>query len=82
VGTQRIEVEAKGKTFTVERNLARGGLISSAGNEQLADEELEKKFRHNAVRILSEAQINRAVETLWSLEKVKNVKELMRQVTL
>ena len=82
VGTQRIEVEAKGKTFAVERNLARGGLISSAGNEQLTDEELEKKFKHNAARILSEAQINRAVDTLWNLEKVKNVKELIKEITL
>ncbi len=82
VGTQRIEVEAKGKTFAVERNLARGGLISSAGNEQLTDEELEKKFRHNAARILSEAQINRAVDTLWNLERVKDVKELIKEITL
>jgi 2-methylcitrate dehydratase PrpD len=82
VGTQRIEVEAKGKTFTVERNLARGGLISSKGNEQLTDEELEKKFRHSAVRILSEGQIDRAVKALWNLEKLKSVKELMNQITL
>ena len=52
------------------------------GNVQLTDEELEKKFRHNAVRILSEGQIDRAVETLWNLEKLENVQELMDQITL
>lgn len=82
VGMQRVEVEAKGKTFANERTVARGGPISSTGNIQLTDEELEKKFRHNAVRILSEGQINRAVDALWNLEKVKNVKELMDQITL
>jgi 2-methylcitrate dehydratase PrpD len=82
VGMQRVEVEAKGKTFAEERTIARGGLISSTGNIQLTDEELEKKFRHNAVRILSEGQIDRAVDALWNLEKLKSVKELMDQITL
>ena len=82
VGMQKVEVEAKGKTFTEERTIARGGLISSTGNIQLTDDELEKKFRHNAVRILSEGQINRAVDALWNLEKLKNVKELMEQIAL
>jgi len=82
VGMQRVEVEAKGKTFAEERTIARGGLISSTGNIQLTDEELEKKFRHNAVRTLSEGQIARAVNALWNLEKLKSVKELMNQITL
>jgi 2-methylcitrate dehydratase PrpD len=82
VGMQRVEVDAKGKTFTEERTVARGGLISSTGNIQLTDEELEKKFKHNAVRILSEGQVNRAVDALWNLEKLKTVKELMKEITL
>ena len=82
VGMQKVEVEAKGKTFAEERTIARGGAISSTGNVQLPDEELERKFRHNAVRILSEGQIDRAVKALWSLEKLKSVKELMDQITL
>lgn len=82
VGMQRVEVEAKGKTFAEERTIARGGAVSSTGNIQLTDEELEKKFRHNAVRILSEGQIHRAVKALWNLEKLKTVKELMDEITL
>ena len=31
VGMQRVEVEAKGKTFAEERTVARGGAISSTG---------------------------------------------------
>ena len=82
VGMQRVEIEAKGKTFSDERTVARGGATSSTGNVQLTDAELEEKFRHNSVRILSEAQIDRAVNTLWSLEKIKDVKELIDQITL
>jgi 2-methylcitrate dehydratase PrpD len=82
VGMQRVEVEAKGNTFAEERTAARGGSISSAGNIQLTDLELEKKFRHNAVRILSEGQINRAANALWNLEKLENIKDLIDQITL
>lgn len=82
LGTQRIEVEAKGQTFTGERTVARGGPISSTENIQLTDEELENKFRHNAVRILSEKQIDRAVHNLWNLEKLGTIKELIDQITL
>ena len=82
VGMQRVEVEAKGNTFSEERTIARGGAISSTGNVQLTDEELEKKFRHNAVRVLSEDQINRAVKALWNLEDLKSTKQLIDQITL
>lgn len=81
-GMQKVEVEANGKKFTEERTVARGGPVSSTGNVQLSDDELEKKFRHNAVRILSEGQINRAVNAIWNLDKVKNVKELISEISL
>jgi 2-methylcitrate dehydratase PrpD len=82
MGAQRVEVVAKGQTFTEERTIARGGPVSSTGNIQLTDEELEKKFRHNAVRILAENKIERAVKTIWNMEKVENTQELMDQITL
>ncbi len=82
VGMQRVEIVAKDKTFVEERTIARGGPVSSTGNLQLTDEELEKKFRHNAVRILTADKIEHAVKTIWNLEKVGNTSELIDQITL
>lgn len=73
----RIEITAKGETFTEDRVQPRGGSASG-----VTDEELEVKFRHNAVRILTERQIDQSVNTIWNLEKIDNVTELIKQITL
>jgi 2-methylcitrate dehydratase PrpD len=75
----KVEVTARGQTFTVERNHRKG----TTGTEAAAtDEDLIGKFRHNAVRILTKDKINSAVETLLNLEKTDDISQLMRQVTL
>ncbi|MFX1534191.1 MAG: MmgE/PrpD family protein [Promethearchaeota archaeon] len=78
---KKVEVVAKGQTFTEDRmNPKRGDM--SPGGAQMTDAELEKKFRHNAQRILTEGQINRAVKALWNMEKLKNTSELVDEITL
>ncbi|MFX1534836.1 MAG: MmgE/PrpD family protein [Promethearchaeota archaeon] len=78
---KKVTVVAKGKTFTEDRmNPKRGGM--GPGDPQMTDEELEKKFRHNAQRILTEAKIDEAVKALWNLEKLKNVTDVMDNITL
>ncbi|MDE3074286.1 MAG: MmgE/PrpD family protein, partial [Chloroflexota bacterium] len=75
----RAEVEARGKTFTVERRHRRG----TAGTEaQRTDEEIIDKFKHNALRALTREQIDRAVDTLMNLESVDGIAQLMQAVTL
>ena len=75
----KVEVTARGQTFTVERNHRKG----TTGTEAAAtDEDLIGKFRHNAVRTLTKDKINRAVDTLLNLEKADNISQLMHQITL
>ncbi len=75
----KVEVAARGKAFTVERKYRRG----TTGTEAAAtDDDLIGKFRHNAVRILTKAKIEQAIEALSGLEKIDNVSQLMRYVTL
>ncbi len=75
----KVQVIARGQTFTVEREHRKG----TTGTEAAATEdELIEKFRHNAVRILTKDKINRAVEALVNLENIGNISQLMRQVTI
>jgi len=75
----RVDVVARGRTFSEERRYRRG----TAGTEaRLTDDELVDKFRHNAARILTREKTDRAVEALIGLEKVEDVSQLMRAVTL
>jgi len=75
----KVEVVAKGKTFTEERTHPKG---TSGTDVQMTDEELVEKFRHNASRILAQDKIENAVNSLLNLEKLKNISELMKQITL
>jgi 2-methylcitrate dehydratase PrpD len=75
----KVQVVARGQTFTVEREHRKG----TTGTEAAAtEEELIEKFRHNAVRVLTEDKINRAVEALVNLENIGDISQLMRQVTI
>ncbi len=74
-----VEVVAKGKKFREEVRHPKGtGLTADAAT----DEELVEKFTNNAYRILPRAKVEKAAEALMSLEKVKNVSEVMKLVTL
>jgi 2-methylcitrate dehydratase PrpD len=75
----KVDVVARGKTFTVERKYRRGTTGTEA---RLTDEETAAKFRHNASRILSKEKIDKAVAAFMELEKVKNISEIMSLVTV
>ena len=72
--TSMVEVNARGTTFREEKKFI--------DVHQPTSEELIAKFRHNAARILTEPQINNAVDTILGLEQVDNISELMKQITI
>jgi 2-methylcitrate dehydratase PrpD len=75
----KAEVVARGKTFTKEIRYRRG----TAGTDaRWTEKDAVEKFRHNASRILTQDKIERAVEALLKLEKIDNISQLMRHVTL
>jgi len=74
----KVDVVARGKTFTVERKYRRGTVGTKA---RLTDEETAAKFRHNASRTLSREKIDKAVTAFMGLEKVKNISELIALIT-
>jgi 2-methylcitrate dehydratase PrpD len=43
-----------------------------------SDQDLESKFRTLAPVVLSESRMNRLVESIWDLEKVKDIRQLIR----
>ena len=69
-----VEVVARGRTF-------KGEAPFSALHE-LTGEELVEKYRHNASKILTQDKIEGSVKALLELENVKNISELISQVTL
>jgi 2-methylcitrate dehydratase PrpD len=79
ISLNKVEVVARGKIFTEERKQVRG----TSGTEfAMTREELVDKFRHNASRILTQQKIDSAVNSLLNLEKLANISELMKQLTL
>ena len=74
----KVEVVARGKTFTEERMYRRGTV---RGEVRPSEEEIAAKFRHNAERVLTAKKTEKAIETLLALEDVEDVSELMRHVS-
>ena len=74
-----VDVVARGKKFH-EETLTPSGTVGTSG--ALSDADLEKKFRHNAERILTQNQINKAVRSILNLERLGNVSSLMGTICL
>jgi hypothetical protein len=75
----KVDIVARGQTFTVVRQYRRG----TTGTEASAtDDDIIKKFRHNAERILTKHQIENAVDALTDIENLEDVTELMDYVTV
>jgi hypothetical protein len=68
-----VRVVAKGKTY--EEKL-------SGDTTKLTQEQIIEKYKHNAVRILTQDKINISVNAFMTLEKVKNISDLVEQITL
>jgi 2-methylcitrate dehydratase PrpD len=69
----RIEVEARGKIFSKQTRYARG---TNFTDYRATDNQLIAKFRSNSSRLLRQDKIDKAVEQIMALEKVKDVTEL------
>jgi 2-methylcitrate dehydratase PrpD len=69
-----IEVISKKGRFTAESTDIPGD--SWNPKVRLSDDEIIAKFKNNASYVLSDAQINRIVEVVSSLDKIKNIGEL------
>lgn len=75
----RVEILARGKTFTNEVTYRRGDTFTAGA---WTEKDATEKFKHNAERILTKGKIERAVEILAGLEKLDNVSHLVREITL
>jgi 2-methylcitrate dehydratase PrpD len=77
----KVEVKARGKTFTEER-LYPKGTPSPIPETFFTTDELTTKFKHNARRSLLEYNIDLAVKTIMKLEDLENISKLMELVSL
>ena len=68
-----------GRTFTSEKEFSKGTVGTSAA---ITDGELIGKFRHNAARVFNHAGIEKAVQAFLTLEKIDNISQLMKEITL
>ena len=75
----KVEITARGKTFTSEVTYRRGDTFTEGA---WTEKDAEEKFRHNAERILTKSKTQRAVDMLRELEKIDNVSQLMLEITL
>ena len=76
----RIQVRARGQTFTAERRYPKGSPSPDAST-RMTNEELAAKFVGNAQGVLDPRAIDAAVSMVWNLESAKDLAELMRLVT-
>jgi hypothetical protein len=75
----KIDVAARGRTFSEERIFSRG----TPGTEfALIDREVEDKFRHNAASVLNEDRIDGAVRAILELETIDKASELVGAITV
>jgi 2-methylcitrate dehydratase PrpD len=68
------EVKARGKVFREEKRFA--------DLHEMTGDDLLKKFRHNASRILTGDKTERAVKVMMTLEELKNINELTALMTM
>jgi len=74
-----VDVVARGKTFHVETLTPRGTVGTSGA---MSEADLESKFRHNAERILTQHQIDKATDLLLNLEKLNDTSFLMKTICI
>ena len=75
-----VEVYARGSVFREESPSPRGSYVDGA-LRGLTYADLEDKFRHNAERLLTRSQCEKAVQLLVHLEEVGEISELMQQIS-
>ncbi len=75
----KVEIIANGNTYTQETLYSKG---TNMEGYLLSDQVLADKFKHNASRILTSSKTEKAIQCIWELEKVDDVSELIRLVTI
>ena len=75
----RVEVQARGRSFSVESKYPRGS--QSTPQTRMSDAEMLAKFRRNAERSLPWRNIDRAADRLMGIEDVSDVADLMQGLT-
>ena len=75
----RVEVDARGQTFSATLRYPKG-TPGAAGGLAMSDEELAEKFRLNALGVLDPDVTEEAIELLMNLETVDDVSVLMRSL--
>ena len=71
----RVEVQAKGRTFNKETDFTRGSATPEIA--RVGDEELEAKFRRNALGVIPKQRIGKVIKAIWSLEQLGDISKLM-----
>jgi 2-methylcitrate dehydratase PrpD len=74
----KVEVTARGQKFYAEKDYPHG---RSGTKSAMTQDELAAKFRHNAIRVLTQKKIDRAIKAFITLEDVTDVSQVMREVT-
>jgi 2-methylcitrate dehydratase PrpD len=75
----KVEVIARGKKFTEERTHFKG---DNAAEGHITEADLVEKFKHNASRILARNKTDKAVNAILNLEKLTDISELMKLITI
>lgn len=73
----RIEIDARGETFTAERNFPKGSPSSDPAIHMSTDEVIAK-FRSNAEGRLTSGAVDRLLDGVMHLEEVTDVRGLLR----
>lgn len=73
----RVQLTARGQQFVEERRFPKGS-PSPEPDTYMTNDELIRKFLHNADGVLSREAAGQMVDTIMSLEKVANWGEVMR----
>jgi 2-methylcitrate dehydratase PrpD len=75
----KVEIKARGQTFYAEKDNPHGRVGTESAMPQ---DELVAKFRHNALRVLTQGKIDRAVQKFIKLEDVENIQQVIKEVTI
>jgi 2-methylcitrate dehydratase PrpD len=75
----RIEIDARGRTFSAELRYPRG-TPGAAGGVGMSDEELVAKFRRNVDGVLPDKAADAAVDGIMNLESVDDVATVLRSL--
>ena len=75
----KVEVTARGQKFTAEKDNPHG---RSGTESAMSQDELVAKFRHNAIRVLTQGKIDKAVENFIKLEDIPDIKQVINEVTI